>query len=119
MMNVSVCAKEFDLSGVLDIAAFDEGVEISNVRRINRIATLDGGSVFTDKGYTHSDRVLSVTYPTVSVTHDDTARRILESHSRVTVAIGEGVFEAAPESIDITAEENTFNFFIVDKVSED
>ena len=117
-MIVSVCAKEFDAAGVLFITALNEGITFNNLRRVNRAATLDGSTAFNDQGYTHSDRTLTVKYSRVSAAHDETARRLLELHSRVHVSIREGVFEAVPESIDESTTENTFNFFIVDKVSE-
>ena len=117
-MNVHICAKEFDLSGCIEVRPLLNAAPGSAARRVSRAATLDGGSAFVDRGYTHSDRAMQIQYRPVSQEHDERARRLLELHSRVIVSTREGCFEAVPESFDGSPTRNTFTLWIVDKISE-
>ena len=110
---ISVVSKTFDLAGALEIDPNIDGVTFAANRRTSRAATLDGGAVITDQGYSDGDRTLIVRYKAVSEAHDDLARRILRYHARVYVTTDEGTFEAAPDSFENVFDENTFTFLIL------
>jgi hypothetical protein len=117
-MNVHIAAKEFDLSGYIEVRPLLNAAPGSAARRVSRAATLDGSSAFIDRGFTHSDRQMQIQYRPVSQEHDERARRILELHERVTISTREGCFEAVPESFDGSPTRNTFTLWIVSKLSE-
>ena len=72
----------------------DQNTDIS--RRCSRVATLDGGAVVNDSGYSVADRTFTVK------TRDDDgaittwARRMIQTYSSVHLATDEGFFTGTP-----------------------
>ncbi len=118
-MRVNISAKEFDLSAVLEVETLPDHPENQRPRRVTKVATLDGGVVVNDGGYTHGDRDVDLIYLPVSEAHNTIARRLIELHSRVVVSMPDGCFEAAPASFNDTPGRNTFSLSIISKLSED
>jgi hypothetical protein len=117
-MLVHIASKTFDLLGSLRIKPLPDQTTGPMARRVNRVATLDGGVVFNDGGFAHGDRDIVLTYKPVSREHDDIARRMVSIHTRVIYSSAEGVFEAVPESFEPGATSNTLKLMIVAKLSE-
>ena len=118
-MIVQIAAKEFDISGFMVVNTLPDNSLVPVLRRVNRAATLDGGVAINDGGFSHGDREMTLTYLTVSDEHDDTARRLLELHSRVYVSTHEGLFEASPVSFESSSGRNTFTLYLISRVDED
>ena len=118
-MLIHIVAKEFDILGSLTIDALPNNSPGTASRRISKVATLDGGVVVNDSGYSHGDRELRINYKPVSIEHDEIARRLLELHSRVIFSTWEGCFEGAPLSFEPSPRQNTFTLSIIEKLSED
>lgn len=115
---ITLNATTFDLAGSLSIDPLPNGVQMPQLRRVNRVATLDGGVAVNDRGHAHGDRDLSIRYKAVSAAHDAQARYLMANYARVTVAMPEGVFEAAPQQFD-AGPTNTLTLLILSKLSED
>lgn len=114
---IHITSTSFDIDGYLDITPLPtQGMSYS--RRVARAATLDGGVAISDRGYSDGDRTLNIRYKPVSREHDERARRLLSLHPTVTVSMPGGVFQAAPQSLDITPSENTFTLLIIRNMSE-
>jgi hypothetical protein len=80
----------------IDILSSSELGETS--RRVNRVATLDGGAVFNDFGQTDADRTITLRWAPVSTTHESAIKRLVRLYTKIVVATEDGVFLAAPES---------------------
>jgi len=78
-MIVHLSAKSFDLLGHLQIKVLEDSGLAPMSRRLNRVATLDGGVVFNDGGFTHGDRDVVIDYKPVSREHDEIARRLVDN----------------------------------------
>jgi hypothetical protein len=116
---IHISAKTFDISGALTIRPLPDDQEAGMIRRVNRVATLDGSVAVNDRGFSHGDRDWTVIYKPVSRAHDDIARRLVSLHTRVYLSTEEGCFEASPAEFQAGADKNTFTLLIIDKVSED
>lgn len=64
-------------------------------RRVTRTATLDGGAVLLDQGYSVADRTLSIVVEGASLAQIEALSAMVELYPLVTVATREGVFVAA------------------------
>lgn len=98
-MMISLSAPSYDLNGsvLLDPAGPDTDTYTMH-RRVSRTATLDGGVVVTDYGFSHGDRILSVDLSTINEATRDKILAMLKSYQLITVSIPDGVFSASMES---------------------
>jgi hypothetical protein len=67
-------------------------------RRLSRSATLDGGGVLVDSGYSASDRVLTVNARVTSA-EQAILEYIAKNYTRVTVVTAEGVFSCGVSNL--------------------
>lgn len=106
-----------DLTGFVEIdATLDtNGGELA--RRVSRIATLDGGAVVSDGGYSDADRIIEIRWPPRSAEHEASIQRLLRSYTRLQVASRDGCFLAVPESYTPGADESTLRLLVIEKLS--
>lgn len=96
---VFISTPTFDLNGTVKIKTMS-GTELkSNSRRITRTATLDGGAVIVDGGYSDSDRTFRVVYWGMSETDEANLWAIFQDYPLVILSVAEGCFYAAIESM--------------------
>lgn len=98
-MLISITSKLFDLAGsvLLNVPDPDYG---QTRRRATRVATLDGGAVVNDGGYSESDRQIQLRWR-VSSSEDETLRRIVRLHSRIVASTPVGVLESIIEEYSV------------------
>ncbi len=114
---ISITTPTFDIAGHVMIDPRPDNSE-TITRRVNRVATLDGGVAINDGGYTDGDRTLSYTWRTVSKAHTETLSRMVQNYSLLTVATPDGVYSAAPSSFDYGKAESTLTLLVKEKLSE-
>jgi hypothetical protein len=81
-------------------------------RRLNRVATLDGGAVFNDAGHTEADRTIELRWLPVSTEHEARIQRLVRLYGRVTCATQDGLFLAAPERYSPGSEESRLRLLV-------
>ena len=118
MRSVRIVSREFDPLADIEFVPTDIVGQTTFSRRVNRVATLDGGAATIDRGFSHADRVAVYSYKPISKDHDDRARRLVEFHARVAVASRDGFFEAAVESFEPGPDENTITLLILRDLTE-
>jgi hypothetical protein len=87
-------------------------------RRVNRIATLDGGVVFTEGGYTHADRTITLTWAVRSVAEEASVARLLELYTRLRLAMDRAVYLVAPEVYAPGPTESQLTLLVVEQMNE-
>lgn len=87
----------YDPDGDLRLAISGDTDLEAITRRVSRTATLDGGAVLTDTGYSAADRTFLVNLPGISSEDSARLRRWVRDFATLIVATEESVFEAAPE----------------------
>ena len=114
MLN-TITTTTFDLDGYAEIdATTDQGTQ---ARRVNRVATLDGSSVFNDFGYSESDRTITATWTPDDAEREATVARMVRLYSRLLFSCRDGVFLVAPESYKSTGAISTLTLLVVSKQS--
>jgi hypothetical protein len=97
-MQYVLAAVEFDPLSPVIIDALPSTERGDTSRRVNRVATLDGGAVFNDFGFTDADRTIRLVFSPLSAAHEQSVTRLVQTFSRITVSGPDGLFLAAPQS---------------------
>lgn len=99
---IVLSAPLYDLSGFIKITPMP-GSDFGGIsRRMNRVATLDGGSEVNDKGHSVSDRTFTIRTRVESAREYDALAAMVRIYPRLHCATREGVFEVAPESVRLS-----------------
>lgn len=99
-MRVIISAPTFDIEGNEQINPLATSELGQITRRVNRVATLDGGAVVNDAGYWAADRTLRVRWRITSKRQLENIRRMVKTYPRLIVSTQDGTFSAAPQSIN-------------------
>ncbi|MEY2653625.1 MAG: hypothetical protein RLZZ524_653 [Pseudomonadota bacterium] len=113
---ITLSTATFDPSGYIEIEALPSTTAGDASRRVSRVATLDGGAVVNDFGFSDADRVISLKWSPVLAT-DVAVKRLLELYQTVQVATRDGVFLAAPESFTARPTESTLRLLVLERLS--
>lgn len=118
---IGISTKTYDINGARLFTETDPGKDAANrsgSRRLTRRATLDGGASLCDLGYSHADRIITVVEPQASLESIEYARYICETYSLVIVSTEDGVYEAGPETHDVSDDgELTITLLVKQKLS--
>jgi hypothetical protein len=114
---VSISTLEFDIHGSVAFGVGEDSDLMQNSRRITRRATLDGGCSIVDQGFSHGDRKLDIR--TTSITRDefDVLWHIFKTYSIINVALKEGCFRAAIQSVRKHRDTTTLLILVKEKLS--
>ena len=116
-MLYSLSSTEFDPLCPVEIDALPSSERGETSRRVNRVATLDGGAVFNDFGQTESGRTIRLRFIPTSVDHEASVIRLVKSYSLITVSCDDGVFLAAPERYTPSDSVGTLVLLVKQKLS--
>ena len=116
MSLVVLSTVDYDPAGYVEIAATVDSNEGDAKRRVTRSATLDGGAAFNDFGFSEADRTIVVNW-TPDRAVDAAVARLVQSHTRVVISIGLGVYLAAPETYRPGADRSTLRLLVASKLS--
>lgn len=118
-MLVAISALEFDPEGHLVWDVTRESVTtIEKARRVNRVATLDGGAVFNDFGFSDADTTIELRWKPEQATTEDKIARFLRLYSRVRVSVPEACYEVVPELYRPGLDESRLRLLVARKLSE-
>lgn len=100
MPALALSTLTYDQNGCveLDLNLAAEGI-LDRGRRVIRTQTLDGGVETEDMGLSHGDRTWLVKSK-VSEAQAETLRYLVETYGELRAVTKEGIFRAAPESLD-------------------
>lgn len=107
----------FDPQGAIALDELPSSDLGSVSRRVNRVATLDGGSVSNDRGHTASDRTFRISWRIRSRDEYDAVQRLLQVHGRVRIATREGVFEGVPDELSKSDGEGDLTILIMEQLA--
>ena len=99
-MIISLCSQLADFSGDFLIPVLDQDSDFSFIsRRVSRSATLDGGSIIVDNGYSPSDATFTFSIRDISNVTRLSILTMIKRHSAVSVSVGENIFSGVVESV--------------------
>lgn len=113
----TVSAVTFDTLGYVELPVTADPTDGETRRRVARIATLDGGAVLNDGGYSEADRILQLAWVPDSATREAAVKRLIELYQQVQVATRLGVYLVALESYTPGADESTLRALVISKLS--
>lgn len=105
-MLVHLAAKLFDLSGAVLLDCLPDVTAGELVRRVNRVATLDGGAAFNDFGFSEADRTIELRWSPTDAAAEAVVARLVKLHRWVYVSMRGGLWVAAPETYTPGANES-------------
>lgn len=117
-MTVTISPASFSTTGPLVLTRVESDGTHAASRRVSRTATLDGGVVLTDGGFTHGDRTLNLTHVAATEAEVALARTLCAGFATVTVATPEGLFGGALESVDYTQGDLTLTVLVTARHAE-
>jgi hypothetical protein len=82
-------------------------------RRVQRSATLDGGVVVTDSGFTHGDRTVRLDIGNLTIDEQLVIQRIVELYPIVLLFLPDGAYRAAPERLVSAGGTSTVTFLLL------
>jgi hypothetical protein len=118
---IGISTLTFDLDGARVFRNTDREKDLSNrtgSRRTARTATLDGGVVIADMGYSDGDRDIIIEEPEASIEAVDYVRRIVELYNLVIVTTEDGAYEASPDSYGVSGGVLTMKMLVSQKISD-
>jgi len=115
-MHASLTTTTFDPLGHVEVDLLPESKSPERLRRMNRIATLDGGAVTNDSGYSDADLTIDLRWAPTQAT-DEAVERLLRLYARINVATRDGVFRAGVESFRPGTTESILRLLVIERLS--
>ena len=116
-MLIHLAATTFDLDGALTLRVLASSDFGETRRRMNRIATLDGGVVFNDFGATDGDRTIRLQWVPQDAASEAQIARLVRLYQRLRISCPDGVYLAAPESYKSSQNLSTMTLLIAEKLT--
>jgi len=116
-MRAILTSLTFDPAGVVEIDALPESSTGETRRRMNRVATLDGGAVFNDFGFSEVDRTIELRWIPRSAEHESAVDRLVQLYAQVRLSVRAGCYLVAPESYRPGAGESSLTLLVVEKLA--
>jgi hypothetical protein len=117
-MLVALSAIEFDPEGHVWLDVEPSAVlDADRTRHITRVATLDGGAVFNDFGYSDSDRTIDLVWNDRAANKRGLVERLLRLYGRINVAMPEALYEVAPASFSPGTSETRLRLLVSRRLS--
>lgn len=117
-MLISITAINYSLTGeVLFDAAEDSDIE-NTTRRVGRTATLDGGCLITDGGFSDADRTFKISSKSpLPDSQVAMLRTFHQDHSLVSVALPGGVYKGVIQQFRNANNAVSLNILCKEKIS--
>lgn len=84
----------------------------NRIRRVSRVATLDGGSAVLDSGYSDTDRTIMLDITALTEFEVDRLEYLIQAYSSVLLFLPDGAFRASPESLTRNSNRLSATFLI-------
>ena len=118
-MRAHLSTLTFDPLGAVALHCLPETTTGETRRRMNRIATLDGGAVFNDFGQSEADRTIELRWRPTDADTEANVERLVKLYAQLHLATARGCWLVAPETYTPGAEQSRLVLLVVRKTSED
>lgn len=116
-MRVVLSSIAFDPLGCVALDVLPGQTFGETRRRMNRVATLDGGAVFNDFGFAEADRSILLTWPVRSEAIEAAIARLVELYAQVHIATPKGFYRAGLETYNPGAQESSLSLLVAEKLA--
>lgn len=113
MTTIAISTLEADPRGALLLRTNRGRTQLGEwARRATRTATLDGGAVVVDAGFSHADRTVLVDLSDQSQEIIEDAQWIVEAYGSVILMLPDGAYRATPQRVVVTGNVATMTLLI-------
>ena len=116
-MRVHLAALTFDPLGAVTLDVRPESAGFERRRRINRVATLDGGAAFNDNGFSDADTTISLSWTPRNRPAEAAIERLVRLYSFITLAMPGGLYRVAVEAYTPTPTESTLSLLVAARLA--
>jgi hypothetical protein len=116
-MMISICSMDQDATGQMVFKESPGSSLHGGNARINRIATLDGGTILNHLGFSSGDRTIDIMTSDLTETEAAKLLDFYENDAGVICAIDIGVYFGAIASLDISAKPSRIRIQVQSKMS--
>lgn len=116
-MRVVLSSVTFDPLGVVELSCLPSTNPGETRRRVNRIATLDGGAAFNDFGYSEADRTIELKWTPRDAATGAAVARLVQLYQRIRVSMPGGIYLCAPEVYKPGASESSLILLVASKLA--
>lgn len=107
----------WDAQGFVAVEALATQNDGETRRRMNRVATLDGGAVVNDAGFSEADRTIELKWVPGTADYEYLIERLVKFYPRINISARTGFYECAVESYRPGDDESTLRLLVVSKLS--
>ena len=116
-MLMHLSTPTYDLDGVVSIEVAPQDADFGETRRrMNRVATLDGGVAVNDFGHSEGDRTISLEWAATQQ-EEATVTRMVKLYPRLRLSCRIGFFDVVPESLSFSAGRARLTLLAIQKLS--
>ena len=117
-MNFIISSTEFSAAGSVLIEADPRRTRVGSVtRRNNRVATLDGGVVVNDFGFSEGDRSVRIAFNPEDYETNIKIAGIVKNSTKINISYEDGIFEAIVRSYVYDPNGSTLSIDILSKLA--
>lgn len=117
-MLASLSTLTFDPAGHVLLDVLPDSAFFTRPRRLERVATLDGGSAFNEFGFSDSDMTISLSWQATDSAVDAAIDRLTRLYSRAHLSLDGAAYEVAIDSFSPGSPESTLNLLVIESTTE-
>lgn len=113
---ISISPMQYDPDGALMLAS-ETSVKAPTTRRVTQVATLDGGALLSDGGFSHGDRTLAVKIAGPTGPQLRRVRQMQRAYPELLFSWVEGLFVGAIQHASETNGVLTLTFLVKERIA--
>jgi hypothetical protein len=117
-MQICISSPTYDLSGSVWLTVDPAVTKFEECqRRVSRTATLDGGCLIFDNGFSDSDRTIPIGFLDMTNAQEDSLRYLFQTYPLLCLAIPSGFLLGAIERMTVDNGKATMSFLVKEILS--
>jgi hypothetical protein len=117
-MQICLSSPSYDPAGTVWLTVDPAATKFEECqRRVSRTATLDGGCLIFDNGYSDSDRTIAIGFLDMTTAQEDSLRYLFQTYPLLYLAAPAGFFLGAIERMTINNGKGTISFLVKENLS--
>ena len=116
-MLATISTQVWDAQGYIELDVLPGQTVGETRRRMNRVATLDGGAVVNDSGFSEADRTIDLKWKPSVEALEVLVDRLVRFYGRLNVSTRSGFYETAVEAYTPSDDESTLRLLVLSKLS--
>jgi hypothetical protein len=116
MRHAHLSTLTFDLEGAVMLTLLPDTERGEVSRRMNRVATLDGGAVVNDSGHSYADRTVTLRFAADEPVVFAAVERLVRLYGRLRLTDDDGVFLVAPQRLKPAIDAHELTLLVLERL---